>query len=133
MCFHKCVSRLTTKAEPPPTRGVACNRSGSGGWLRRLVRPKNQHLLFGSLQNVVSLVSCSGDSNNAPTLISQLIERSIRLQSAHLHIFPMLFLMCGATTGQKQSAGREYECDGFFHSMVSNTELCVWFRPNEKS
>jgi hypothetical protein len=27
---------LTTKAEPPPTRGVDCNRSGNGGWLRRL-------------------------------------------------------------------------------------------------
>ena len=30
--------RLTKKAEPPPTRGVDCNRSGNGGWLRRLVR-----------------------------------------------------------------------------------------------
>ena len=29
---------ITKKAEPPPTRGVACNRSGNGGWLRRLVR-----------------------------------------------------------------------------------------------
>src|ERR1019366_1197905 len=32
------IARLTKKAEPPPTRGVDCNRSGNGGWLRRLVR-----------------------------------------------------------------------------------------------
>jgi hypothetical protein len=25
--------------------------------------------------------------------------------------------MCGATTGQKQSAGHEYECDAFFHGV----------------
>ena len=31
-------SGLTKKAEPPPTRGVDCNRSANGGWLRRLVR-----------------------------------------------------------------------------------------------
>jgi len=31
--------RLTLQeAEPPPNYGVACNRSGNGGWLRRLVR-----------------------------------------------------------------------------------------------
>ena len=54
---HKCVSiyiecelaasRLTKKAEPPPTRGV--NRdsgtdSANGGWLRRLVRPHGHFL-----------------------------------------------------------------------------------------
>ena len=44
--FHKRVSGLTKKAEPPPTRGV--NRdsgtdSANGGWLRRLVRPQNRH------------------------------------------------------------------------------------------
>src|SRR5271154_3701487 len=32
------IGGLTTKAEPPPIRGVDCNRSGNGGWLRRLVR-----------------------------------------------------------------------------------------------
>ncbi len=36
--FIKVSSCLTKKAEPPPIRGVACNRSGNGGWLRRLVR-----------------------------------------------------------------------------------------------
>ncbi len=46
MCFHKGVSRLTTKAEPPPTGDV--NRdsgtdSANGGWLRRLVRPLVNH------------------------------------------------------------------------------------------
>jgi integrase len=33
---HRAYAR---KAEPPPARGLACNRSGNGGWLRRLVRP----------------------------------------------------------------------------------------------
>src|ERR1700722_6905474 len=36
--------RLTKKAEPPPIRGVDCNRSGNGGWLRRLVR-RHLHVL----------------------------------------------------------------------------------------
>ena len=38
MCalINMCECCLTTKAEPPPTRGVDCNRSGNG--LRRLVR-----------------------------------------------------------------------------------------------
>jgi hypothetical protein len=34
------VSRLTKKAEPPPTRDVNCDSgtaSANGGWLRRLV------------------------------------------------------------------------------------------------
>ena len=38
---HKSVSRLTTKAEPPPTRDVnrdSGTASANGGWLRRLVR-----------------------------------------------------------------------------------------------
>jgi len=43
--FHVTLAcRLTKKAEPPPTRGVDCNRSGHGGWLRRLVRPLVNHI-----------------------------------------------------------------------------------------
>ncbi len=43
------ISRLTKKAEPPPTRDV--NRdsgtdSANGGWLRRLVRPTVSHGLI---------------------------------------------------------------------------------------
>ena len=37
-----CVSGLTKKAEPPPTRDVnrdSGTASANGGWLRRLVRP----------------------------------------------------------------------------------------------
>jgi hypothetical protein len=26
--------------------------------------------------------------------------------------------VCRTTTGQKQSAGRQYKCDGFLHSMI---------------
>src|SRR5271154_7194914 len=40
-------SRLTKKAEPPPTRGVnrdSGTANGNGGWLRRLVRPHG-HIL----------------------------------------------------------------------------------------
>ena len=41
-------SRLTKKAEPPPTSGVnrdSGTASANGGWLRRLVRPKWTHCL----------------------------------------------------------------------------------------
>ena len=38
--------------------------------------------------------------------------------------------MTSGATCQKQTASRDYECDGFFHSMVCNTELCVWLPPN---
>jgi hypothetical protein len=34
-------------------------------------------------------------------------------------------MMCGATTGHKQSAGHEYECDGFFHGMIHSASTCI--------
>ena len=37
-------------------------------------------------------------------------------------------MVSGATTGQQQSAGREYKADGSFHGIVFNTESCAWFR-----
>jgi hypothetical protein len=40
--FNTLSCRLTKKAEPPPTRDVDCNRSGNGGWLRRLVRQQRR-------------------------------------------------------------------------------------------
>jgi len=43
--WHKSVSGLTKKAEPPPTRGVnrdSGTASANGGWLRRLVRPQHK-------------------------------------------------------------------------------------------
>jgi len=53
---HQCLSGLTKKAEPPPTRDV--NRdsgtrstvaaSANGGWLRRLVRPRSHFTSFNS-------------------------------------------------------------------------------------
>src|SRR5271154_4202065 len=42
---------LTKKAEPPPTRGVDCNRSANGGWLRRLVRHHGHISLLSLIQN----------------------------------------------------------------------------------
>ena len=42
--LNKRISSLTKKAELPPTRGVDCNRSGNGSWLRRLVR-RHLHVL----------------------------------------------------------------------------------------
>ena len=41
------VSGLTKKAEPPPTHGMACNRGGNGGWLRRLVRRHGLNVMSG--------------------------------------------------------------------------------------
>jgi len=41
-------SGLTKKAEPPPTRGLDCNRNGNGGWLRRLVRRLVAHIKYKS-------------------------------------------------------------------------------------
>ena len=36
-------------------------------------------------------------------------------------ILPLGGVWRGATTGQKQNAGREYECDGFFHDVIRGT------------
>src|SRR5271169_2057074 len=44
-------SRLTKKAEPPPTRDVnrdSGTASANGGWLRRLVRPQKRHKSMGT-------------------------------------------------------------------------------------
>ena len=41
--------------------------------------------------------------------------------------------MTGGTASQKQTASREYECDGFLHNMVLNTKSCVWLLPNAKA
>jgi hypothetical protein len=55
-------SRLTKKAEPPPTCGVnrdSGTASANGGWLRRLVRPKHRHNSIKSGKSKRSLIpSC---------------------------------------------------------------------------
>jgi hypothetical protein len=45
--LKKRISRLTKKAEPPPTRGVnrdSGTASANGGWLRRLVRHQRREI-----------------------------------------------------------------------------------------
>jgi len=33
-------------------------------------------------------------------------------------ILPLGGMWRGATTGKEENAGREYECDGFFHGLI---------------
>ena len=75
----------------------------------------------------LSTVRSTENVNQAPPCLAKCVDL---FEIAGLLIFPVFDMVCGATAGQKQSAGCEYECDGFFHGMVFNTEYCVWFRPN---
>jgi len=42
-------------------------------------------------------------------------------------------VMASGAASQKHRAGSEYECDGFFHGMVCNTELWIWLPTTQKA
>jgi len=49
-------------------------------------------------------------------------------------ILPLGGMWRGATTGQKESAGHEYECDGFFHDVIFVTvQISVRVPQNPRS
>src|SRR5471032_3165079 len=74
----RCVScGLTKKAEPPPTRGVDCNRSGNGGWLRRLVRRHHRNL---QIKNNTTETT----TTSQPTKLHFRSERSVRTRTSGL-------------------------------------------------
>ena len=52
-------------------------------------------------------------------------NRVIRNDNGLVFPFGGGVLVCGATTGQKQSAGCEYEGDGFFHGMNHSASACT--------
>ena len=73
-------------------------------------------------------------ANKHPTVFAEVVQKPLRAFSPVLRtsgvviyrqvgnlrhfILPLGDVWRGATTGQKQNAGREYECDGFFHGVI---------------
>ena len=82
------------------------------------------------LTTVVRVVLCkklrarlkSSKTNNNPSFFAQLIEPWILVWviglNAEVLVFPLADVVCRTTTSQNQRTGREYERDGFFHSLV---------------
>src|SRR5665213_2450912 len=81
-----CECGLTKKAEPPPTRGVnrdSGTASANGGWLRRLVRPKNRGHCFGRFSRYISVVSCGVRES----VVSINVENPDTTQPSAAHLF----------------------------------------------
>jgi hypothetical protein len=69
-----------------------------------------------------------------PTVFAEAVQKGLRTVTPILRVYvadtfrrrgnechfilPLGGVWRGATTGQKESAGREYECDGFSHDVI---------------
>jgi hypothetical protein len=80
----------------------------------------------------VITIWCHGEADDNPALGKRCIEYLVA-RARYCLVLPLGGVAGGATASQKKAAGYDYESDGFFHSIVFNTESCEWFRPNVES
>ena len=109
----------TAKAERKAPTGAGSSDLGRLNLLNGPLEIENSSFLF---------------VDKRPTVFAEVVQKPLRAVAPFLRIYaadtcrrrgnvchfilPLGGVWGGATTGQKESAGREYECDGFFHDVI---------------